>query len=135
MIFKYMLVEKIPDKLNANVIYHNEEFEIASLLCPCGCGHRIDLIVPDSHFITHRYDAVTVQPSIAVCNSECGSHFFITDGNVEWLPSFSESESNYVMQRQIARHVAQDNVPHGWVMRLRNAGRKFIAFIKRMLHL
>jgi hypothetical protein len=101
--FKYQAVERIPKKLIANVVYHSEEFELGALLCACGCGHRVTLLVPDSHQVTSEGGMATVRPSIAVCDAPCKSHYFITAGRVAWLPAFSDAVARSVMRGQIAR--------------------------------
>lgn len=118
MTFSYEAVERIPKQLRANVIYHSEEFEIAALLCACGCGHRVMLLVPDSHQVTSRGGMATVKPSIAVCDAPCKSHYFITSGDVEWLPPFSDAMASAVMRGQIARHANLDTRHSSWLGRL-----------------
>jgi hypothetical protein len=89
--FIYQAVERIPKQPNAGVVYHSEEFEVAALLCACGCGHRVMLLVPDSHQVTSGGGMATVRPSIAVCDAPCKSHYVITAGRVAWLPAFRRS--------------------------------------------
>ena len=79
-----------------------------TLLCACGCGHRVSLMVPDGHRVTSNQGLATVTPSIAVCDGVCKSHYIITNGRVEWLPAFSEAQASAVMRGQIARHAAAD---------------------------
>lgn len=100
------LVERIPHQLREGVVYHNEEFELAALLCACGCGHRITLLVPDSHQVTSKGGLATIHPSIGVWDAECKSHYFITAGQVEWLAPFTGAQASSLMQKQIARHAA-----------------------------
>jgi hypothetical protein len=120
MIFKYLAVEKTPKQLEPGVVCHNPDFELAALLCACGCGHRVNLMVPDGHRVTSNQGLATVTPSIAVCDGECKSHYFITNGSVEWLPAFSEAQASAVMRGQIARHAAQDK-RRSWLSRLWDA--------------
>lgn len=118
MKFVYQAVERIPKPLSEGVVYHSEEFEVGALLCACGCGHRVSLLVPDSHQIASEGGWATVAPSISVCDADCRSHFFITAGEVEWLPAFSEAAAASVMHRQIAWHAARDRKKllwAGWV--------------------
>ena len=93
------------------VVYHNEDFELAALLCACGCGHRVTLLVPDSHQVSSENGQATIRPSIAVCDADCKSHYFITAGKVEWLPAFTEAQAYSVMRDQIARHASHDKAP------------------------
>lgn len=111
---------RIPKELDPDVVYHNPEFELAALLCACGCGHRVTLLVPDSHHITLDDGWPTIRPSIAVCDAACKSHYFISAGRVEWLRAFSREQAANVMQQQIARHISRDPRPT-WISRCRAA--------------
>lgn len=118
MTFSYEAIERIPKKLESGIVYHSEEFEIAALLCACGCGHRVMLLVPDSHQVTSDGGMATVRPSIAVCDAPCKSHYFVTAGRVEWLPAFSATLASAVMRSQIARHVSFEAKNRWWPYRL-----------------
>jgi hypothetical protein len=111
MIYSYQPVERIPKMLRDGVVYHNEEFQLAALLCACGCRHRITLLVPDGHQVSADAGLATIRPSIAVCDAPCKSHFFITAGKVEWLPAFTRAQASKVMRKQIARHASRDRRP------------------------
>ena len=119
MSFIYQAVERIPKQPTAGVVYHSEEFEVAALLCACGCGHRVMLLVPDSHQVTSVGGMATVRPSISVCDAPCKSHYFITAGRVEWLPAFSDAMAASVMHGQIARHAEVDSKRQSWGSRVR----------------
>ena len=111
MRYQYKAVERIPHKMADSVVYHTEEFELAGLLCACGCGHRVVLLVPDSHQVRDEGGYATISPSIGVLDAPCKSHFFIRRGNVEMLPAFTAAHASDIMQRQVARHVARDARP------------------------
>ena len=117
MRFVHRAVERIPQELEEGVVYHSEEFELGALLCACGCGHQITLLVPDSHQITVAGEFASIHPSIAVCDGPCKSHYLLSEGNVEWLPAFSEAQVEGLMKAQIGRHVAQDESQRSWVER------------------
>jgi hypothetical protein len=112
--FVYQAVERIPKPLSNGVVYHSEEFEVGALLCACGCGHRVSLLVPDSHQITAEGGMATIRPSIAVCDAPCKSHYYIRAGRVEWLPAFSDAMAVSVMRGQIARHAVRDVKRQSW---------------------
>lgn len=136
MIYRYLAVERIPDQLAIGIVYHNEDFELAALLCACGCGHRVTLLVPDSHQLFSENGVVTIRPSIAVCDGYCKSHYYITAGQVEWLPAFTGARANLVMRNQIARHAARDNLQTSWAGRVRRklfqmAGAIYKLFLRR----
>ena|ERR1700680_2987861 len=114
MIYSYLAVERIPKELSEGVVYHNKEFELGAMLCACGCGHRVDLLVPDSHQISSEGGLVTIRPSIAVCDAPCKSHYVITAGRVQWLGAFSPAHAKAVMRDQISRHVSRDSRRRSW---------------------
>lgn len=114
MKYRYLLVDRIPKQLQSDIVYHTEEFEIAEMLCACGCGHRITLLVPDGHQVWGEAGYATIRPSVGVLDAPCKSHFFVSAGNVKWLPAFSSARANQIMHAQIARHHAQDTKPQTW---------------------
>lgn len=119
MRYRYRAVERVPKEMEPGVVFHSEEFELAGLLCACGCGHRITLLVPDSHQVFDQGGWATVRPSIGVFDAPCRSHFFIRGGQVDWMPAFSGGQAASIMQAQIARHVMRDRKPlsrWGWMV-------------------
>lgn len=105
MRYIYQEVEKTPESLESGVVYVNKEFELASLLCACGCGHKIVLLYPDGHTVDNNAGFATVRPSVGAWDAACKSHYFITNGNVEWCRSWSDSTIKSAMLAQRARHV------------------------------
>ena len=130
MRFIYQQVDRIPEELQLGVVYHNQEFELAQLLCACGCGHRVTLLVPDGHQVISEGELATIRPSIAVLDSACKSHYFITAGNVIWLESFSNSAAKSVMKSQIARHASKDKRPRNWKDKIWTATQVLLARAK-----
>lgn len=114
MTYVYEAVERIPKALSLGVVYHNVEFELAALLCACGCGHRVTLLIPDGHRISVDGNVPSVTPSILVADAPCHSHFYITDGEVDWYPALSPNQAAAVMQRQVTRHVSADRASRSW---------------------
>ena len=134
MIYYYQAVERIPKLLSDGVVYHNEEFQLAALLCACGCGHRITLLVPDSHQVSSEGGLATIRPSIAVCDAPCKSHYFVTAGKVEWLPAFTRAQASNLMRNQIARHSSHDRRP-SWIETSRAALKRAAKRIRSLLRL
>ena len=114
MTYVYEAVERIPKELKPGVVYHNVEFEVAALVCACGCGHRISLLVPDGHRVDVADNVPSITPSILVADAPCHSHFYITGGEVDWYASMSARQAAAVMQRQVARHVSADLASRPW---------------------
>lgn len=132
MRFVYQAVERIPKQLKPETVYHSKEFELAGLLCACGCGHRITLLVPDSHQVYCDDGLATIRPSIAVCDGPCKSHYFISSGQVEWLEAYSTETAKLLMKKQILRHVSSDAKPKSWLAHLRSAALRLFDQIKSM---
>lgn len=114
MTFVYEIVDRIPVELIPGVVYHSVEFELAALQCACGCGHRVTLLVPDGHRFSVEGSLPSISPSILVADAPCRSHFFISDGQVDWLRAFSPKQAEAVMHRQVARHVLVDRSSRSW---------------------
>lgn len=114
MRYRYQLVDRIPRQIDEGIVYHTEEFELAGLLCACGCGHRITLLVPDSHKVLDDDGYATIHPSVGVLDAPCKSHFIVHRGNVRWFPPFGDADAARVIRAQIARHVAHDAKPSLW---------------------
>jgi hypothetical protein len=117
MIYSYLAVDRIPKELSDGIVYHNQEFELGAMLCACGCGHRIDLLVPDSHQLTSVDGLATIRPSILVSDAPCNSHYYISDGRVEWLTTFTPAQVASIMRNQIARHASRDLRQPSWIER------------------
>lgn len=130
MRYRYRLVNRIPKQMEESIVYHTEEFELAGLLCACGCEHRITLIVPESHRVWDEGGYATIQPSVGVFDAPCKSHYVIRAGNVQWLPAFSGAQASTIMQRQIARHASQEITNTSWFRRTTVA---FSNFVRKLL--
>jgi hypothetical protein len=84
-------VAEAPEKLAARVVYVECEGQnawLAVMLCPCGCGARINLnLLPDTQpFWTVAADAAgapSVRPSVWRTVG-CKSHFFVRRGRIDW---------------------------------------------------
>lgn len=133
--FSYRAVERLPKQLAQGVLYHSPEFEVAALSCACGCGHRVMLLVPDSHQVSQQNGLATVRPSISVCDAPCKSHYIITSGQVQWLAAFSDAMASATMRGQIARHVDREARLQTWTSWLLMIAARAIGRLKQMLRM
>ena len=133
MSFTYRAVKRLPKQLEQGVLYHSPEFDVAALSCACGCGHRIMLLVPDSHQVSQQNGFATVRPSISVCDAPCKSHYIITSGQVQWLAAFSDALASSTMRRQIARHVEREAKLQTWASWIRIVIARAFGRLKQML--
>ena len=70
------------------VARENGDLWSAGMICPCGCGRRIELMLLEG--VEPRWDIhvshvgrPSLSPSIWATNG-CKSHFWLRDGNIEW---------------------------------------------------
>lgn len=133
--FTYRAVERLPKQLEQGVLYHSSEFEVAALSCACGCGHRVMLLVPDSHQVSQQNGFATVRPSISVCDAPCKSHYIITSGHVVWLPAFSDGMASSTMRKQIAWHVEREAKLQTWASWIRMIVARVIGSLRQTLRI
>lgn len=133
--FSYRAVERLPKQLEQGVLYHSPEFEVAALSCACGCGHRVMLLVPDSHQVSQQNGFATVRPSISVCDAPCKSHYIITSGQVQWLAAFSDASASSTMRSQIVRHLAREAEQQTWTSWVRIIAARAFGRLRQMLRM
>ncbi|TAU58415.1 hypothetical protein ELI13_30500 (plasmid) [Rhizobium ruizarguesonis] len=69
----------------------------ACLACPGGCGKMIALSLnpsrrPKWHVTLDFWNRPTLKPSVHQLN-ECGCHFWITNGTIDWYPGRRRTNS------------------------------------------
>jgi hypothetical protein len=86
---KTVHVETMPKTLEHGYIYVSLKFELAIHLCACGqCG--VQTVTPFRDATsgwTYREEnsKVSLSPSIGNWNFPCKSHYYVTDGKIQWL--------------------------------------------------
>jgi hypothetical protein len=91
--FRLVEVESFPRPLDAGTLYYSERFNCAAHACACGCGKEvITPISPVQWRITRSARGVSLSPSIGNWNFPCRSHYWITDGRVEWSTDMTKNE-------------------------------------------
>ena len=82
----------MPSSLKPKVLYVVTEDGIAwqaALICPCGCGDRLDLnLLPDERPCWRvgigSDEIASLQPSVWRTEG-CRSHFFLREGHIVWV--------------------------------------------------
>lgn len=86
-------VHYMPKAFEPGILYVSEEFSVAGHLCPCGCGNKI--ITPlgptDWKFVEEDGKA-TLDPSIGNWQIPCRSHYWITDGEIDWSYQWTDRQ-------------------------------------------
>lgn len=89
--YRVVEVESFPRPLDAGVLYVSERFSAAAHACACGCGREvITPLSPVQWQLIRSRRGASLRPSIGNWNFPCRSHYWITDGRVEWDADMSD---------------------------------------------
>ena len=79
-------VEFVPATLEPGVLYVSVRFGTAIHLCACGCDtHTVTRLKPHWEDGWTLTEGPTLRPSVGNQNLPCKSHYYITNGLIEWL--------------------------------------------------
>lgn len=88
--FRAWTVEDVPDSPAARVVYlvgQPDEYWLALVRCPCGCGEPISLPMTTGTDPCWHFNANMRRPSLTPSiwrTTGCKSHFFLRNGRVVW---------------------------------------------------
>ena len=89
----HKLVEFIPEKLDAGVLYISQRYGTAAHKCCCGCGEEvITPLTPTDWSLRMDGNLVTLHPSIGNWSFNCQSHYWIRRSQVIWAGHMSQQE-------------------------------------------
>lgn len=92
MNYRLVDIRSFPAQPLPGVLYWSREFEMCGHLCACGCGDFIQLPVgPVDYAITIGPKGPTLRPSVGNWDV-CDNHYYITDGEVQWMPKWSPAQ-------------------------------------------
>ena len=92
----------IPQNLEAGVLYVNPQRTRAHHLCACGCGHRVMTPLNEIEWeLTGTDERPSLFPSVGNWNSECKSHYVLTNGRIRWARLFSPAEIDAVRRKDL----------------------------------
>ncbi|PKP46477.1 MAG: hypothetical protein CVT95_06915 [Bacteroidetes bacterium HGW-Bacteroidetes-12] len=90
---KLLKVHYLPKELEEGFLYVSEEFGVAGHLCPCGCKNKIITPIEPTEWSFKEFNnKPTLFPSIGNWQLPCKSHYWITDGKIEWSYQWSEQQ-------------------------------------------
>jgi uncharacterized protein DUF6527 len=85
-------ISELPGSLHHDRIYlvgAGNRKKWAVLMCPCGCGNRIDVNLMRTRrpvwALTWHYGEVNLSPSLWRPRGSCGSHFWVRDSRIAWV--------------------------------------------------
>jgi hypothetical protein len=88
-----MDVDYMPPRLETGVLYVSQPFTTAAHLCACGCGTKVRTpLGPTEWVVTDAPRGPSLHPSVGNWQMPCRSHYWITDGEVEWAEAWSDEE-------------------------------------------
>lgn len=98
------LVEFVPKVLEVGILYVSKRFKVAAHLCPCGCGSKIITpLGPCEWSLTIKRGSPTLYPSIGNWQIPCKSHYWITNGEIEWSYQWTDEEIETGYKKEQAR--------------------------------
>lgn len=90
---KLLKVHYLPKELEEGCLYVSEEFGVAGHLCPCGCKSKVVTPLDPTEWSFKEFNnKPTLFPSIGNWQLPCKSHYWITDGIIEWSYEWSEEQ-------------------------------------------
>lgn len=90
---KLLRVHYMPKELEPGILYVSEEFGVAGHVCPCGCGNKIITPIGPTDWSFSEVDGKpTLYPSIGNWQIPCRSHYWITEGIIEWSYQWTEEQ-------------------------------------------
>jgi hypothetical protein len=95
-----VFVEFIPERLEPGKLYVSRKYHTAAHLCCCGCGREVVTpLNPAKWQLTKLKGKVSLYPSIGNWSFPCQSHYWITDGQVDWVGAMSSARIEGVKNR------------------------------------
>jgi len=130
MSFTVQRVVEMPDHLRDGVLYHSAEFGLAVHLCACGCrGEVVTTIGRGGWSLRIKGNRPSLDPSVGNWSLPCRSHYWISDGRVQWAEDWSIQRvlaARTQVREQMARHYQGAEVPASrWS--------RFLALLRRWL--
>lgn len=129
MKYELVEVERFPSNVEPGVLYWSREFKMCAHRCACGCGDVIQLPIDDLNYrIIEGSRGVTLRPSVGNWNI-CDAHYYITAGDVEWMPQWSSNQIAAGRAAEDARREASYARKGTWRQRLRTWNARIRAWL------
>jgi len=83
----------MPRDFETGILYVSEEYGVAGHLCPCGCGSKIITPLGATDWtLTEINGRASLKPSVGNWQIPCKSHYWITNGEIEWSHQWTEEQ-------------------------------------------
>lgn len=85
-------VKYMPKELSQGILYVSMEYAVAGHLCACGCGTKVITPLGSTEWsFSERNGLPTLRPSIGNWQMPCRSHYFVTEGQIQWEGQWSDA--------------------------------------------
>jgi len=122
---QHKFVEFIPDKIEEGILYVSLIYCTAIHKCVCGCGNEVVTpLSPTDWKLTFNGKTISLYPSIGNWNFDCRSHYWISNGEIEFAKAWTDTEINSGRGRDYERKkefFEKDEVSKGNLIKLENA--------------
>ncbi len=112
-------VESFPSPFQPGILYISTKYATAGHLCPCGCEREVVTKLSPARWSVIFDGEVSLRPSVAATGLPCNSHYFITQGGVEWCSALTATQ--VIRVREIDQRALEDNCvieERGWIARI-----------------
>jgi hypothetical protein len=89
----HRFIKNAPDELEEGILYISLEYGNVMHKCACGCGNEVNTpLSPVDWQLLYDGKTISLYPSIGNWNFPCQSHYWITNGEVEWAPKWTKEK-------------------------------------------
>ena len=107
---KLQYVESMPKEIVPDTLYVSERFQVAVHQCACGCGEKVVTpLGPTEWSFTEEKGKPSLNPSIGNWQFPCRSHYWVTDGEIQWSYQWTDEEIIHGRKKEQERREAYLN--------------------------
>lgn len=89
----HAFVDRIPESLDAGVVYVCIPCATVVHRCCCGCGEEVVLpLSPTDWKLVFDGETITLYPSVGSWALACRSHYWIRENRIRWARQWSDEE-------------------------------------------
>lgn len=93
MIVQHKFVEFMPSLIEDGIVYISLDYRTVIHKCACGCGNEVNTpLSPTGWQMIYNGETVTLEPSIGNWSFDCKSHYWITNGQIDWASTWNDDE-------------------------------------------
>jgi hypothetical protein len=81
----------MPEIIKDGVLYISLDYGTVIHNCACGCGSEVNTpLSPTGWKMIYNGETITLNPSVGNWSFDCKSHYWITEGKIEWASTWSD---------------------------------------------